>query len=209
MKETAFPEEKLAASLLEAWQTTGDPEDYHRLWKATSTIVESVVHKNLHERGIHDPAAAEEAVSLVMNHLRRLPDRGVKKFDRDKTATGYLIWLSSRRSQDVARSIRRRMEFSLGDTRGPIAELLVDPAVDPVGGPDSNAVERLHTAIKALDDRSRLVIDRHLAGEPQAAAAKALGVCEGTITRIRQRAIQKLRELMTDATVTLRRSKPR
>jgi RNA polymerase sigma factor (sigma-70 family) len=209
MKGTIFPEEKTVASLLEAWQTTGDPDDYRRLWNAASAVVESVVRKNLYRHGIRDPAAAAEAVSLVMNHLRRLPDQGVAKFDRNQTAAGYLVWLSSRRSRDVARSLRRRRESSLDDTRGQIVEPLVDPDIDHIEGSDSRAVDHLYAAIKALDDRSRLVIERHLAGEPQAVTAKALRVCDGTITRIRQRAIQRLRELMTGGAIALRRSKPR
>lgn len=69
--------------------------------------------------------------------------------------------------------------------------------------------DRLNEAIKALEERSRLVIDRHLAGEPQAVTAKVLGVCEGTITRMRQRAIQRLRELLMEPAADLQRSKPR
>jgi RNA polymerase sigma factor (sigma-70 family) len=209
MREIVFPDEKTAANLLELWQTTGDPDDYRRLWQAASTVVESVVRMNLRRHGIRDPTAVEEAVSLVMNHLRRLPAEGVAKFDRKHTAAGYLVWLSSRRSRDVARSLRRRREFDLDDARAKITEPSVDPDVDHVEGSDGRAVDNLYAAIKVLDDRSRLVIERHLAGEPQAVTAKALGVCGGTITRIRQQAIQKLRELMTEAAIDLRRSKPR
>jgi DNA-directed RNA polymerase specialized sigma24 family protein len=206
MRVTNFPDDKRAAGLLQAWQATGDPDDFRRLWKAASTFVESVVRKDLQRHGIRDPAAAEEAVSLVMNHLRSLPAKGV---DCNQTAAGYLVWLSSRRSRDVARSLRRRREVSLDDTRAQIKEPSADPDVDPIEGFDSRAVDHLNAAIKALDARSRLVIERHLAGEPQAVTAKGLGVCDGTITRIRQRAIQRQRELLTGAAIALRHSKPR
>lgn len=209
MRGIIFPDEKTIASLLEAWQATGAPDDFRDLWQAVRSIVESVIRKNLCRQGIRDPAAAEEAISLTMNHLRRLPTQGVAKFDRNQTVASYLVWLSSRRSRDVARSVRRRREVSLYDTRSHIVEPSVDSGIDHIDDPNDGAADRLNEAIKALDERSRLVIERHLAGEPQAVTAKALGVCEGTITRIRQRAIQRLRELLTEAATEPRRSKPR
>lgn len=209
MREIIFPDEKTAASLLEAWQASGDPEDYCRLWQVIGTVVESVVRKSLCRAGIRDPAAADEAVSLVMNYLRRLPTQGVAKFDRNQTAAGYLVWLSGLRSRDVCRSLRRRRTASLDDNWGQITEPSIDPGVDHNEGWDSGAVDNLRAAISALDPRSRLVMERHLDDEPQAVTATALGVCAGTVTRIRQRAIQKLRKLLADATHASRRPKPR
>lgn len=209
MRGIIFPGEKVASSLLEAWQTTGDPEDFRRLWQATRSIVESVVHKTLYRQGIRDPAAADEAVSLVINHLRRLPSQGVANFDGNQTVAGYLCWLSSRRCRDVARSLRRRREVSLCGAWSQIAEPSGDPDVDYSEGESDGLADDLADAIRALDERSRLVIERHLAGEPQVLTAKALGVCGGTITRIRQRAIQRLRELLAETATSAPRPKPR
>lgn len=209
MRDIIFPDEKTAAGLLEAWQASGDPEDYRRLWEATRTVVEGVVRKSLYRAGIRDPAAADEALSLVMNHLRRLPTQGVAKFDRNQTAAGYLVWLAIQRSRDVCRSLRRRRTVSLDDPWCQITEPMVDLGVDDIEGWDSREADNLNAAIKALDPRSRLVMERHLDGEPQAVTATALGVCAGTVTRIRQRAIQRLRQLLTDAPRDSRRPKPR
>ena len=67
----------------------------------------------------------------------------------------------------------------------------------------------LHDAMKALDERSQLVIERYLASEPQIVTAKFLGISEGTVTRVRQRAIQRLRELLPEGATNPRTSKPR
>jgi hypothetical protein len=91
MRGIIFPDEKTIASLLEAWQATGAPDDFHYLWQAARSIVERAIRKNLCRQGIRDPAAADEAMSLVMNHLRRLPTQGVAKFNREQTAAGYLV----------------------------------------------------------------------------------------------------------------------
>ena len=46
---------------------------------------------------------------------------------------------------------------------------------------------------ESLDGRSRLVVELLLAGENQAAIARRMGLCEGTVSRIRARAISTLR----------------
>lgn len=209
MREAIFPDERTTRSLLEGWQAGGDPDDFHRLWQAAGSIVESVVRKTLHRQGVRDPSAADEAVSRVMGHLLRLPSGRVAKFDSKQSAAGYLVWLSSRRCRDVARSLRRRREVSLADSGLGVAE----PAVysDFSCGEDHGGsfAQSLRDAIKSLDGRSQLVIERHLAGEPQTATAKFLGVSEGTVTRVRQRAIQRLRELLPEGSADPRPPKPR
>jgi hypothetical protein len=130
MREAIFPDEKNTCSLLQAWQAGGAPDDFHQLWKGIKSMVESTVRKTLCRQGIRDPSAADEAISLVMGHLLRLPSGGVAKFDGNQSATGYLFWLSSRRCRDVTRSLRRRREVSLSEVETRIAEPLVESHFD-------------------------------------------------------------------------------
>ena len=209
MREAIFADEKTTCRLLQAWQAGGTPDDFHQLWTGIQSMVESTVRKTLCRQGIRDPSAADEAISLVMGHLLRLPSGGVATFDGNQTATGYLFWLSSRRCRDVTRSLRRRREVSLSEVETRIAEPLVESHFDCGEDRHGGMINSLHDAIKALDERSRLVIERYLASEPQIVTAKFLGISEGTVTRVRQRAIQRLRELLPEGATNPRPSKPR
>ena len=209
MREAIFPDEKTIRSLLQAWQAGGAPDDFHQLWKGIKSIVESTVRKTLRRQGIRDPSATDEAVSLVMGHLLRLPSGGVAAFDGNQSATGYLFWLSNRRCRDVTRSLRRRREVSLSEVETRIAEPLVESHFDCGEDRHGGMINSLHDAMKALDERSQLVIERYLASEPQIVTAKFLGISEGTVTRVRQRAIQRLRELLPEGATNPRTSKPR
>jgi RNA polymerase sigma factor (sigma-70 family) len=209
MREAIFPDEKTTCRLLQAWQAGGGPDDFHQLWKGIKSMVESTVRKTLCRQGIRDPSAADEAISLVMGHLLRLPSGGVAKFDGNQSATGYLFWLSSRRCRDVTRSLRRRREVSLSEVERRIAEPLVESHFDCGEDRHGGMINSLHDAMKALDERSQLVIERYLASEPQIITAKFLGISEGTVTRVRQRAIEKLRKLLPEVATNPRPSKPR
>jgi len=57
---------------------------------------------------------------------------------------------------------------------------------------------RLHDAILHLPPRERLVMELLLEGKNQATIAHVLDVCEGTVSRLRMRAIASLRDLMVE-----------
>ena len=57
---------------------------------------------------------------------------------------------------------------------------------------------RLHDAIPHLPNRERLVMELLLEGKTQATIAHVLDVCEGTVSRLRMRAIATLRDLMAE-----------
>ena len=57
---------------------------------------------------------------------------------------------------------------------------------------------RLHDAIPHLPPRERLVMELLLEGKNQATVAHVLDVCEGTVSRLRMRAIAMLRDLMAE-----------
>ena len=57
---------------------------------------------------------------------------------------------------------------------------------------------RLHEAIKKLEPRLRTVIDMLLDGKSQAVIAHVLNICEGTVSRLRCRAIEELQRLTAE-----------
>ncbi|MFM8890739.1 MAG: hypothetical protein ACKOTB_03775, partial [Planctomycetia bacterium] len=61
----------VAAALLD-WQRTGDSDRFEQLVAAVRPKAEIVVTSVLKRRGIRDPLAIDEAVALVLDHLRRL-----------------------------------------------------------------------------------------------------------------------------------------
>jgi RNA polymerase sigma factor (sigma-70 family) len=61
---------------------------------------------------------------------------------------------------------------------------------------ESDATARMHDALPLLEPRSRTVVELLLDGKSQAVIAHVLGVCEGTVSRLRTRAIAELRRLL-------------
>ncbi len=189
--------EKILARLVDAWQAGGDGDALAILWAAAAPIVHRAARVTLAKSNIRDPAAIDDAVSLVMDHLRMLPGGAVAKYDCEQSAANYLKWLATNRSRDVIRSRRRQREK-------PWLGLPEIPAPSNEAGDANEAtacselVAALHQAIAKLDGRSREVIKRHLAGERQARVASDLGVCEGTVTRIRQRAMAQLQTMLLE-----------
>jgi hypothetical protein len=118
------------------WQTTGDPDCLTLLVNTILSFTEQTAQSELRRLGIHDPSAVDETTSLVLDHLRRLPDsatneRTVSPFVPRRehrcrsglidSGRAYIVWLTRERAADVARSRRRRSRqttvFSLLDTR--------------------------------------------------------------------------------------------
>ena len=60
-------------SLLCEWQDTGSHVVLEDLIHAAEPIMSVVIGRVLGQRGIRDPAALDDAMALVFNHLRRLP----------------------------------------------------------------------------------------------------------------------------------------
>jgi RNA polymerase sigma factor (sigma-70 family) len=210
---------KFAVYLLE-WQSTADNRRLEILIEESRSLLERVAKRTLRRHGITDPSAVEDAISLVFDHLRRLPgshsgDRQVALFfpghlPRSRGSGGdagsaYLQWLARDRAVDVVRKhrrqVRRAMPFSRLDGRA--ADGLWNHA-DPEESPSIEATEmterchRLHAAIGALEPRLRTVVELLLDGKSQAVIADVLDVCEGTVSRLRVRAIAELKRLMVE-----------
>ena len=64
--------------------------------------------------------------------------------------------------------------------------------------PCCEAAHRLNEVIARLVPRQRAVIELLREGKSQVVIAHALGVCEGTVSRLRQRAIGELKRLLAE-----------
>lgn len=203
-------------SLLLGWQSTAEHDHLERLVAAAHPIVERVAKVTLLGHGIRDAFAVDEAISLVLDHLRRLPgaqagERTVTPFTPEHTARcscglidsgrSYVVWLARERAADVARSRRRRSRTT------PVFSQLDKPETSKVRrciveSADTSAQAdlcvRLRHAIPRLPDRERTVIELLLEGKSQAVIAHLINVCEGTVSRIRARALVSLRDLLAE-----------
>jgi RNA polymerase sigma factor (sigma-70 family) len=209
------------------WQADGNAAEFEALVRAIMPLLERLASLTLRRHGIADASAIDDAVSLVLDHLRRLSgsadgERTVARFvpasvqsgwkepfdkghedDKGHAGAAYVSWLIRERARDVARSRRR-------ESRRTIAFSQLDHLPDRIVGeraaqpPDvgdgicsqGEKSAALHEAIAVLDPRLRTVIELLLDGNSQAAIAQALHVCEGTVSRMRGRAIMELRRLL-------------
>lgn len=189
------------ARLLGRWQSDHDPEDFATLVVLIRAPLERLVAAALRRDGVRDPGAGDEVVSLVLERLFRLGairhadtitpfdvDRCGDVGDRDP-GWFYVRCVARSRAHDVARAVRRRDRRDCDYGRTAAAWTC---AADEPSARDVDATW-VRAAIESLDERSRAVLTLVLDGKSQAAIAHMLGVCEGTVSRIRTRAIARLR----------------
>ena len=147
----------------------------------------------------------------MLGHLRRLPgtdgrERGVTCFKVSAHATcgdpgaAFIHWLCRERALDVARSRRRRnrtcQTFSdLDDTSMQRIDVPPRDHGKPPAALSTDDAE-LRRAVALLEPRQRAVIELVLEAKTLAVIAHVLGVSEGTVSRIRSRAIADLRRLL-------------
>jgi len=193
--------------LPDRWQATNDPEQLAVLVGAVRPMVEAVAVRVLRSRRIKDQSAVDDVLSLVLDHLRRLPggqegERPVAMFrgaDPGSDSGGRFIRLLARnRSLDVARSHRRHRRYecpfsSAGDT---VRWSLANPDDAARQEAEADVHDRLVVAIDRLEPDLQAVVRMLLDGKSQAVIAHVLGVCPGTVSRARRRAMAKLRGLM-------------
>jgi len=203
----AKPEATLA-DLLVDWQETGRHAAFEAIVARVRPRLMQVIAVTLASKGIQDPAATDDALSLVLDHLRRLAgggqdDREVGKFSpaRAKQAShdpgwGYLGQLARSRACDVARDRRRQSPvFSqLERAAGKRFEQAIADA-EP-GGAAPPLADRLREAARSLEPRQRLLIELLLDGKSQSLIAHVLAVSEGTVSRLRSQAIKSLRRIL-------------
>lgn len=187
------------ASLLARWQADHDADDFVALVHAP---LARMAARTLRERGIRDPGACDDVVAMVIERLFRLSaPAGAKplrafaccRVDRDAAVDpGWALvrCIVRSRAHDLARSTRRRDRLAAG-----YAAAARDATPDEFGVEPTDIV-MLRRAIASLDGRSRKVVELLLDGKSQAVVAHVLGVCEGTVSRIRTKAIARLRALL-------------
>jgi RNA polymerase sigma factor (sigma-70 family) len=178
-------------------------------------MLERITARTLQRLGIRDRSAIDDTTALVFDHLRRLPsqppgERSVMPFaakqPQDRPAPGdsgvaFLHRLTHDRAIDVVRARRRRARHAtplseIGDaTHISVYRWMECDAADDLAAADADSVS-LHQEIDRLKPRLRTVITMLLAGKSQVAIAHTLGVCEGTVSRLRIRAIDQLRRAM-------------
>lgn len=202
--EAARPHAPRVASLLLRWQAEHDPDDFAALVTIIHEPLQRLAASTLRRDGIRDPGARDDAVALVLERLFRLGKEpradGITPFDVDRhddsddadPGWAYVRCVARSRAHDVARAVRRRDRRACDyarmlPARTPAAD---QPAADTVDA------ARLQAALDALDERSRAVLAMMLDGKSQAAIAHVIGVCEGTVSRIRARAIARLRAVL-------------
>lgn len=193
-------------ALLDRWQNHGDVAALEKLVDVLRPPLQLVVARALGRHGIRDPGARDEAMMLVFEQLCRLGldvASPVARFDQRRNGKtlpagavsagwAFVRCIAESRAHDMARAARRR------DHRAAEYAALHAAPPDPTDdGRRCDAAERLRAAIETLDERSRTVVALLLEGRTQAVIAHVLGVCEGTVSRIRARAIARLRVLMS------------
>lgn len=201
--------------LLLAWQSSADEIDLESLILATGGLIDRIARATLRRHHISDPSAVDDAVSLVLDHVRRLPgsgttERRVSPFvchdagEATDPGEAYLAWLTTERSRDVARNRHRHARrfqplSSLGPVSSGIGRRLASmPQSDGTIDPQDSTNERIERAIGRLDPRLATVLRMLLDGKPQTVIASSLHVCEGTVSRMRARAIVSVRQFMAD-----------
>jgi len=210
--------------LLLAWQSSGSSEDLTKLVAFVRPLIEKRAAAILRRFGIRSPAAVDDVVSLVLDHLRRLHSSdgtasAVAPFKAaaapiasEQAGHRYVMWLTKSRARDVVRSERRRYRkapsftdvFSprrAADGRSSIPRLLaVGHAVDDDPDADRTAAKSsVMGCIGSLPDEQRRIVEMLLAGTPQKTIARALGISEGTISRRKARAFATLRHHLRES----------
>jgi|GEM_PF-1172818 len=221
------PPTEAAASielLLLDWQTTSEPRRLETLIRAILPLVEITAASKLRRHHVADLSAIDDVVSLVFDHLRRLPGSTASEPEvapffsqRDRqchsspvdSGQAYVIWLTRERAHDVIRSRRRRSHFTTNFSQlNAHDENRLDrhpePSEDACVHCESAAVTctRLHDAVSQLVPRERAVIEMLLDGKTRAIVAHALDCCEGTVSRLRTHAIESLKQSLKQSLTT-------
>ncbi len=202
--------------LLLDWQSTADQSRLEPLVATIRPLAERMAAATLRRHGIRDSFAVDEVVSLVLDHLRRLPgspidERQVSRFTPRRTARcgcslidsgqAFVLWLTRERAADVARGRRRQARNTtvFSELDKPAMSRLQDyEATGEDVAAQTDLCVRLRDIIPRLPPRERTVIELLLEGKSQAVIAHMLEVCEGTVSRLRGRATAALRNLLAE-----------
>lgn len=184
-------------------------------------LLESVAERTLRRFNDADRSLIDETVSLVLDHLRRLPlddttlatppaaERLVRPFQpaphEQNAGRRYLIWLTQRRAMDVVRREQRHRRCSRCYTASnpqQIAAAITRASWTRQVTATSQAhqndrIEWLQRILDRLAPADRLLMEMVLEGKTLATIAHVLDCSEGTVSRRRRRIEQSLREAAT------------
>jgi len=205
----------IARQIIE-WQESGSVAAFEALVGNVVARLEKIIIATLRQHGIRDATVADDALSLVLDHLRRLPGggNGERHVARFVVRTGgppcgpdgdpgipYLEHLARSRAIDAARQRQRHryLVFSQLDSQGagPFEETIM--GADPGGLALAGLCDLVSEAARQLEPRQQLLIELLLAGKSQAMIAHVLEVNEGTVSRLRLKAIGSLRQILEAA----------
>lgn len=199
------------ADLLFRWQETGSHAVFESLIAVVLSDLTRISAGVLRHRHVHDPDAVDEAVALVLDHLRRLSgevtaERSVTKFSLARcrasgagvdTGMDYLRMVASNRAIDVARQRRRGGDLVYSPFGGDPPRAHERSTTDQDRGRARAALcDDILTAAERLEPRQRSIVELLMQGKSQATIAHVLGVNEGTVSRLRSRAIDALRRVL-------------
>ena len=202
------------AALLVEWQRTANHTVFAALVAQVRSELGQAVAGMLRSWHIRDPDAVDDALSLVFDHLRRLAgasplENRVTKFSLARcgwsgppaTDPGliYLRHLARARAIDIARRHRRGRCIVLSEL-GADRRARCEPAAVEASCEHAKALlcDSLRDAADHLEPRQQAVIALLLEGKSQATIAHVLGVNEGTVSRMRSRAIDAIRRRLRD-----------
>jgi len=210
--DSAGHPDSIARQLIQ-WQESGSEAAFETLLRNVLARLEQIIATTLRQQGVRDGTVADDALSLVLDHLRRLPgggngERNVARFaprargplcgpDGD-AGVAYLEQLARSRALDAAR--RRKRERCLvfsqlhAARETPFEETIVGD--DAIGNTSPTIRDLVCEAAARLEPRQRLLIELLLAGKSQAMIAHVLEVSEGTVSRLRLKAIESLRRIL-------------
>lgn len=194
------------ATWLACWQAGHDADALSALVEILHDPLVRLVAHTLRHVGIRDPGVRDDVVAAVLERLYRLgaadrPGR-CSAFDPGRVSPNagvdpgwaFVRCIARSMAHDAARAVRRRDRLAAGYAMA-ARESVQDECVG-----DVTDVEALHAAMAALDERSRQVVELLLDGRSQVVIAHLLGVCEGTVSRVRTRAIARLKAALLKKT---------
>jgi len=194
--------------LLLRWQETGSHRAFESLVKVVRPQIEQVAARTLRRQGVRDGNAVDDAVALVLDHLRRLPgpgdtERCVARFapkQRQQPADpgrGFVSRLAQDRAVDVVRTRWRHRSVPFSQLEAVEGRGFGETIADDMGG-GSLLIDRVRAVVGQLEPRQRTLVELLLEGKTQAVIAHVLGISAGNVSRLRARTLADLRNLLAD-----------
>ena len=151
--------------------------------------VEPVYRYCYHRLGDHE--SAEDATSLVFT-------RALAGLPRYRERGSFRSWLFAI-AHNVVTDLARRTRRTGANLSAPVPDDLIDPAPSPDDVVTAGlAADRLETALAALPDDQRRVLELRLSGLSSPEVARVLGRSPTAVRSLQFRAVERLRRLLAE-----------